>query len=722
MMPSRPGWISLLSALLLTLTLALAPSRSTVAAETLVVINQVTVDRFPEVTVYFTAVDSAGLPITDLSKDRVQVVHNGRSVPDFTLDLAEAEQDGLAVAVAIDTSGSMQGKPLETARESVRLLLERMGPRDRAALVSFGQNVQVIQDLTGDRDALNQALDGLVARGDTALYDGTFQAITLAARHALGRRSVVVITDGEDTHSSLTLDDVIGKARESNTPVSVIGLGEVKLEPVERLALVTGGSLGVAPDPDQLSERMGQVAERLRKQYVVRYRAPDSRPPENELELVVNQGGLQVRTAQRFPAPPMPPLAVSLADLTPGGTVRGRIELRPTILNTPRVDHVEYALDGAPLQTVTDAPYVFSWDTSTVPPGQHTLTVKARLGDQEAEQSLPLTVVPAIQLSIKLPAGQDVSGWVKLQVELDAPSPVAGVEWAIDGKPIGTAVQPPFEIEWDSTGLPAGEHIVTVQAKDERGNVGQASQTVRVLPAVPGAGPTTAAGTPGSDATARPGETATPAGTPTATSTSSSGSGILERISPAVWIGIAAVIAIVGGLIYAASRRRNDGVIEGTAFRPGQDGPASPSASQMALPGARRVSPTHPGLAGSASDDFRGAETMVASVLPGDPAAPAGGPGQASVTVVVAGSPPRSWPLGIDQIVGRAAGPGVIVIADPRVSRRHARISWESGHFVYRDLGPMNPTRREGRTLPNPYILRDGDRLHLGRAELTFRA
>jgi hypothetical protein len=589
-----------------------------------------------------------------------------------------------------------------------------MGPRDRAALVSFGQTVQVVQDLTIDGDALNGALDSLVARGDTALYDGTYQAITLAAQHTLGRRSVVVITDGEDTHSSLTLDDVIGKAREANTPVSVIGLGEVKLEPLQRLTTVTGGSLGVAPDPDQLSERVAQMSERFRKQYVLRYRAPDSRPPENELELVLNQGGQQIRTAQRFPAPPMPPLTISLAELAPGSTVRGPVELRPTIPNTPRVDQVEYVLDGAPLQTVADAPYAFTWDASRVPPGEHVLTVKARLGDQEAQQDVPVKVAPVIQLSVTLPAGQDVSGRVRLRAELDALSPVAGVEWAVDGRPIGTAGQPPYEVEWDSTGLPAGEHVVTAQARDERGNVGRASQTVRVVPASQGSGPTTGAGTSGG--------TATPSRTATAAPPSSSGAGLLERVSPAVWIGIAAVIAIAGGLLYASSRRRQDGVIDGTAIRPGQDGPGSLSASQGALPGGRRVDPPHPGLAGAPAGDFHEAQTMMVSALPGNVAVPAGAPGQASVTVVIEGFRPRSWPLGVDQIVGRAAGPGVIVVDDPQVSRRHARISWEGGHFVYRDLGPMNPTRRDGRTLPNPYILRNGDRLHVGRAELTFRA
>src|SRR5215212_2357972 len=306
MTPLRAGWISLSSALLLAMVLAVGTVRLVGAADPLLVINQVSVDSFPDVTVYFTAVDASGLPIADVSKDQLQVLHNGRSVPDLSLELAEVAQEGLAVVVAVDTSGSMQGKPLDNARSAVRLLLDRMRPNDRGALVAFGQTVRIVQDLTGDRAALDQALDSLTVEGDTALYDSVFQALTLASRHTIGRRVVVVITDGEDTHSSLTLDDVINKAHETNTPVSVIGFGEVKPEPVQRLALVTGGSFGVAPDADHLSERATQMSDLLRKQYVLRYRAPDSRPPENEVELVLNQDGRQLRTAQRFPAPPMP--------------------------------------------------------------------------------------------------------------------------------------------------------------------------------------------------------------------------------------------------------------------------------------------------------------------------------------------------------------------------------------------------------------------------------
>jgi len=114
--------------------------------------------------------------------------------------------------------------------------------------------------------------------------------------------------------------------------------------------------------------------------------------------------------------------------------------------------------------------------------------------------------------------------------------------------------------------------------------------------------------------------------------------------------------------------------------------------------------------------------TVEAAILPSVTGVPPAVPALATLIVSVGGGQPRTWPLGVDQIIGRTEGPGIIVVADPQVSRRHARISWEGGHFVYRDLGPLNPTRREGRTLPNPYILRNGDRLRVGSSELVFRA
>ena len=78
MTTARPRWISLVALLLAGFLSLLPAGRPASAADLLLVVNQVLTDEFPQVAVYFTFTDAAGLPITDVSKDRVQVVHNGR--------------------------------------------------------------------------------------------------------------------------------------------------------------------------------------------------------------------------------------------------------------------------------------------------------------------------------------------------------------------------------------------------------------------------------------------------------------------------------------------------------------------------------------------------------------------------------------------------------------------------------------------------------------------
>lgn len=733
------GWLAHRATALLVTALILLPVGRAFAAEGAVVINQVAIEQFPEVVAYLTVVDGAGLPVADLAQDRVRVLHNGDPIPDFTLGAVDATQDGLAVVVAVDTSGSMRGAPLDRAREAVGLLLDRMGPRDRGAIISFGQSVQVVQDLTDDREALRRAADALAAGGDTALYDGAFQAIELAAGNPLGRRAVVLITDGEDTHSRRALDEVIARARETTTPVSAIGFGEVMVEALQRLTAQTGGLLSIAPDADRLGERAGQTAELLRRQYVVRYRAPDSRPPENALEIVValGDGQPEARAAQTFPAPPMPPLGVGLADLEPGATVRGQVALRPVLTNATRVDAVEYLLDGAPLQTVAEPPYAFTWDAAGVPPGQHTVSVRARLGEQAAQHDLALTVAPAVEVRIIAPPEEAGAGPVTLTAEVAAGAAVQSVAWAVDGRPIGTVQQPPYAVAWDPAGAAPGEHVVSAEARDERGNVGRASQAVRVATAPgaasPIAGPAPAgqgaaspvAGSPGPAGGSAGGGTPTlvPTRAPTATPlpTEESGPG---GIAWAIWIGGGVLLALAVAVLVATARRRPAATVVAASSTPAPDSGSLPRPLGMA--GDRPAPPAVSGAPSGAGADLREAETMLVgappSLIAGASPAATGALGHSVVVVRVQGAPPRTYPLGIDQMVGRQPGPGIIVVTDPLVSRRHARITWEEGHFVYRDLGPLNPTRRDGRAVPNPYILRDGDCLRVGHSELAFRA
>ncbi|MCC6174126.1 MAG: VWA domain-containing protein [Chloroflexi bacterium] len=758
-----PGWLGrtgvLLAVALVLAQLAFA-ARPAVAASPLVAINQVRLDHFPEVAVYFTATDSTGVPLAGLSPDRLRVSHNGQLVPDVTLSLAQDEPDGLAVALAIDSSGSMQGEPIQHARAAVDELIGQMRPGDRLAILSFGDEVQVLQDFTDDRAVLQATVAGIVPHGDTRLYDAVFEAAAAVSRQPLGRRAVVVITDGEDTRSSLTLDDAIGRARDANTPVYALGFGEVLPDPLNRLTAVTGGAYREAPAPDQLTAGIAKVASLLRTQYVVRYQAPDSHPPETDVEIVLTQDGQEGRDTRRFPAPPMPPLDVRLPEPHDGETVRGVVELRPTLGNATRVDAVEYLLDGTPLHTATEPPYAFSWDTGRTPPGEHELLVRAHVGERDAQQRLRLTVVPPIRLDIRSPAaGQEIRGRVQLTADVDAAAPVT-VTWTVDGQEIGHVSQPPFTLDWDSGSTTPGEHTIAAQARDERGNVADARQSVRVAGAAQAASPSPSSSPPLAAGPATPGVTAAPTRQPEATpSVTESGSLSLGRLveSAAARIGIliGLIVLVVLGVATLERRRaarrqpaeqtrsETDGlpVTESTRRleRGGQAAVAGYGAGADGEPGIapadrdREMTPTveaPPAEGPTASAASVDAPTASATAVdmptqfiapPAGPSRASVRPGQASLIVTLAGGSPQTWWLGTDQLLGRLPGPNGIPVPDPRVSRRHARISWEAGRYVYRDLSPNNPTRINGQPLPGPHVLAPGDRLAVGTTVLVFR-
>jgi VWFA-related protein len=397
-------WLPLLLALLMLVPLGLP--RPAAAANVLVQVNQLVLDKWPEVAVYLTITDGKGIPLPDLEQNRgrIQVTHNGRSLPDFTIDKIDQAQDGLAVVVAIDTSGSMAGQGLAGAQAATRQFLSSMGQKDRGALFSFADQVKLVQDFTDDRGALEQGLNSLAARGDTALYDAIFQSAEAVGRQPLGRRLVIVITDGEDTRSVVSLDDAIARVRQANTPVYAIGFGEVKPEPLQRLVSVTGGSYLEAPDGSRLSEGIGRISEAMRRQYVIRYQAPDSQPQDNEVRVVLNLNGELGGDGKRFSAPPLPSLGISLEGLSSGSSLNGTVTLKPTITNAGRVDSVDYLLDGQPLGSVNQPPYSFQWDTTKAGPGEHELVARVTLASRQAEQRLRLTIAAPPPASSPLPS------------------------------------------------------------------------------------------------------------------------------------------------------------------------------------------------------------------------------------------------------------------------------------------------------------------------------
>jgi len=136
------------------------------------------------------------------------------------------------LAVVLDKSGSMEGRPLEQVKEACRLLIDKMGPVDTLSVVTFAENVDITlaQSAVTKKEQLKAQLDLIRARGTTNLYGGMVaganQLGTVQGPTHLSR--IVLLTDGEANEGVTEYADIIAKARhikKDGYSISSIGVG-----------------------------------------------------------------------------------------------------------------------------------------------------------------------------------------------------------------------------------------------------------------------------------------------------------------------------------------------------------------------------------------------------------------------------------------------------------------------------------------------------------------
>lgn len=147
-------------------------------------------------------VTRAGKPLSGLQAADFELFDNGVKQQVVLVDRAAAQ---VGAVLVLDTSGSVEGAPLEGLRAAARAFVERLGSGDEMALVSFSHSVQLAAQTT-DPAAFARALDGLQAGSATSLYDAIYAGARLPLRAP--RRLMVVFTDGADNTSWLAPDDV----------------------------------------------------------------------------------------------------------------------------------------------------------------------------------------------------------------------------------------------------------------------------------------------------------------------------------------------------------------------------------------------------------------------------------------------------------------------------------------------------------------------------------
>ena len=254
------------------------------------------------VQLFFNVKDKKGGLIPNLTKSDFQISEDGKQQ---TIKYFAAESDlPLTLGILIDSSGS-QRQVLEMEKEvGASFLNEILRPKDLAFVISFDVDSNLLQDFTNStrrlRDALYSArinsppssCGGLPGQGGgpvpcgsnpkgTVLYDTVYLAAHDQLAKEVGRKAMILLTDGEDQGSEYRVSEAIEAAQKADSICYVLliadrgfyGFGGYSGDrEMKKLANETGGRvIEVGNKMDKLKEAFDQIAHELRSQYNVGY-------------------------------------------------------------------------------------------------------------------------------------------------------------------------------------------------------------------------------------------------------------------------------------------------------------------------------------------------------------------------------------------------------------------------------------------------------------------
>jgi len=170
-----------------------------------------------------TVLDPQARLLAGLSRDKFSVFEDG-----VRQDIAyfETSEVPLDLALLIDSSVSMEPK-LAFVQKAAAGFVDALRDGDRAAVYAFASYVRPLQAFTADRGLVRQAIQSTTAAGGTALYNAVYVALRAFDKAGDGRvrrRAIVVLTDGEDTASVMTFDDLLAEAKAAGVTIYTIGL------------------------------------------------------------------------------------------------------------------------------------------------------------------------------------------------------------------------------------------------------------------------------------------------------------------------------------------------------------------------------------------------------------------------------------------------------------------------------------------------------------------
>ena len=262
----------------------------------------------------FVTVTRQGEIVDGLEREDFSVLDRGQPQTLVTFERGDVP---LTAVVLVDTSESMAGAELEVAVESTKRFITGMQPLDQAMVLLFSDQIVRVTSMTEYEEVLTAALANVTARSGTALNDHLYVALKLLERRQ-GRRVVLVLSDGLDSASVLSMSQVLSTGERSQALVYWLRLPTPgadhssawrdtrgfrrERQAFERLVDHSGGQIIALAGVESAADAFAGVLEELRNQYVLGY-YPSTRSDDGSWHPVrvrVSGSGLEVRARNGY--------------------------------------------------------------------------------------------------------------------------------------------------------------------------------------------------------------------------------------------------------------------------------------------------------------------------------------------------------------------------------------------------------------------------------------
>ena len=209
----------------------------------------------------------------------VIVRENGEPVNELSVLPAGGTQvkaKAFGVVLVIDASISMRGNPQAAALNAARLFAAQRGAKQQIGVVAFNSTATVVLPLTTDQSKIDAALAKPAPLNvGTHIFDAVETAVTMLKASKIGAGSIVVLSDGADTGSKVSLGDVAAAAQQAHIRVFTVGLRSrfFDKQPLEALSAQGGGNYAEAKNLADLAGIYSSLGSQFASEYLIHYRS-----------------------------------------------------------------------------------------------------------------------------------------------------------------------------------------------------------------------------------------------------------------------------------------------------------------------------------------------------------------------------------------------------------------------------------------------------------------